>query len=137
MSRQKQRSQLTAIGDINMTPLIDLTFLLLIIFMITAPLLENGVNVSPPEMNANPLPEENSKVVNLNRYGEIVFEKSIVDAEILTQRLQALHSVNRKLTVLVRADGSRPYREVMALMRTVKNSGITDISLITQAESKK
>ena len=58
MSRQKQRSQLNAIGEINMTPLIDLTFLLLIIFMITAPLLEYGVDVSPPEMDASPLTEK-------------------------------------------------------------------------------
>ena len=136
MSRQKQRSQLTAIGDINMTPLIDLTFLLLIIFMITAPLLENGVNVSPPEMNANPLPEENSRVVNLNRSGEIVFEKSVIDTNTLKQRLQSLHQANSKLTVMVRADGDRPYREVMALMKAVKDSGISDISLVTQAESR-
>ena len=56
-----------------MTPLIDLTFLLLIVFMITVPLLEYGVNVSPPELNATPLPEEDNIYVNLNSYGQIVF----------------------------------------------------------------
>ncbi len=134
MSRQKQRSQLTAIGDINMTPLIDLTFLLLIIFMITAPLLEYGINVNPPELNADPLPEEDSKIVNLNRDGEIVFEKSVVLPQTLTQQLQALHQANNKLTIMVRADGNRPYKEVMTLMKAVKNSGISNISLVTQAE---
>lgn len=134
MGRQKQRSQLTAIGDINMTPLIDLTFLLLIIFMITAPLLEYGINVNPPELNADPLPEEDSKVVNLNRDGEIVFEKSVVDAQSLTLQLQALRQANSKLTIMVRADGNRPYKEVMNLMKAVKDSGISNISLVTQAE---
>ena len=134
MSRQKQRSQLSAIGDINMTPLIDLTFLLLIIFMITAPLLEYGINVNPPELNADPLPEEDSRMVNLNRDGEIVFEKSVVDTQVLTQQLQALCQANEKLTIMVRADGNRPYKEVMALMKAVKDSGISNISLVTLAE---
>ena len=100
MSRTKQRSQLTAIGDINMTPLIDLTFLLLIIFMITAPLLEYGINVTPPELNADPLPEENSKVVNLNKNGDIVFEKDILDPASLTKRLESLQGINNKLTIM-------------------------------------
>jgi len=134
MSRQKQRSQLSAIDDINMTPLIDLTFLLLIIFMITVPLLEYGINVNPPELNAEPLPEEDNKIVTLNRDGEIVFEKQVMLPQTLTQQLQALRQTNTKLTVLVRADGDRPYKEVMALMKAVKNSGISNISLVTQAE---
>ena len=134
MARQKHRSQLEAIGEINMTPLIDLTFLLLIIFMITAPLLEYGVDVSPPEMNAEPLKDEDSQVVNLNSSGKIVFERNVISAEELTARLEALAAANKKLTVMVRADGSRPYREVIALMKAVKASGITSISLVTQAE---
>lgn len=134
MSRQKQRSQLSAIGDINMTPLIDLTFLLLIIFMITAPLLEYGLNVSPPELNADPLPEEDSRIVNLNRDGQIIFEKQQLLPNGLTLQLQALRRANSKLTIMVRADGSRPYKEVMTLMKAVRESGISNISLVTQAE---
>jgi len=136
MSRQKQRSQLSAIGDINMTPLIDLTFLLLIIFMITTPLLEYGVNVSPPELNADKLPEENNKLVNLNADGDIMFEKQRILPASLTEQLKALHQSNSKLIVMVRADGNRPYREVMQLMKAVKDAGITNISLVTQAEGK-
>jgi len=135
MARQKQRSQLSAIDEINMTPLIDLTFLLLIIFMITAPLLEYGVDVSPPEMNAETLDEEDSQVVNLNNRGEIVFDKNIVTSEELTARLGALFLQKKDMTVLVRADGDRPYREVMAVMKAVKNSGISKISLVTIAEA--
>ena len=135
MARQKQRSQLTAIGEINMTPLIDLTFLLLIIFMITAPLLEYGVDVSPPEMDAAPLPEEDSRMVNLNNRGEIFFDKVPVSPEELTSKLEALSRINKNLTIMVRADGDRPYREIMSLMKAVKKSGVTNISLVTQAEN--
>ncbi|MBN1865522.1 MAG: biopolymer transporter ExbD [Victivallales bacterium] len=136
MSRQKQRSQLTAIGEINMTPLIDLTFLLLIIFMITAPLLEYGLNVTPPELNADALPDSDNKIVNLNRDGDIVFEKQVVDGQSLTVRLKAYYQANDRLNVMVRADGNRPYREVMSLMKAVKDSGVSSISLVTQAETR-
>ncbi|NOY75890.1 MAG: biopolymer transporter ExbD [Kiritimatiellaeota bacterium] len=134
MARTKHRSQLSAIGEINMTPLIDLTFLLLIIFMITAPLLENGIDVSPPEMTASPLKEE-GKIVNLNNRGEIVFEHGDLSLDELTAKLADLvNNANPELTVLVRADGDRPYREVMNLMKAVKNAGIKNISLVTQPE---
>ena len=133
MARQKHRSQLSAIGEINMTPLIDLTFLLLIIFMITTPLMENGLDVSPPEMNADPL-KEKTKVINLNNRGEIVFERSTISSDELRAILAPLVSADPKITIMVRADGSRPYSEVMNLMRAVKNAGVNNISLVTQPE---
>lgn len=136
MARQKHRSQLDAIDEINMTPLIDLTFLLLIIFMITAPLLEYGINVSPPEKDAEKLPEDNSRIVNLNQKGEIVFNKMILNRDELIRELNALKNANSKLNILIRADGKRPYQEVIELMKTVEDAGIDNISLVTQAETK-
>ena len=133
MARQKQRSQLTAISDINMTPLIDLTFLLLIIFMITMPLLEYGVNVNPPEMNAEPLPEDNSKVINLDADGNVVFNKVPFQLDELKVRLQNELKKNPKLIIMIRADGGRPYKEVMNVMKAVKEAGIQEVSLVTQA----
>lgn len=135
MARKKVRSQLGAIDEINMTPLIDLTFLLLIIFMITAPLLEYGVDVSPPEMNAEKLPDTNSRVINLNRHGQIVFDQVPVSEERLLESLRRLREVAPQTVLLLRADGSRPYRDVMGLMKAIKDSGFINISLVTTAES--
>jgi biopolymer transport protein ExbD len=134
MARQKQRSQLTAISDINMTPLIDLTFLLLIIFMITMPLLEYGVNVNPPEMNADPLPDDNSKIINLDADGNVVFNKTSFQLDELRSRLEKELKINPKLLIMIRADGTRPYKEVMNVMKSVKEAGIQEVSLVTQAE---
>jgi biopolymer transport protein ExbD len=117
-----------------MTPLIDLTFLLLIIFMITAPLLEYGIDVSPPEMDAAPIADEESVVVNLNNRGEFTLEGVPMAPDSITARLAEIKQAKGKLTVMVRADGGRPYREVIELMKAVKAAGITDVSLITQAE---
>ena len=134
MGRQKQRSQLEAIDEINMTPLIDLTFLLLIIFMITAPLLQYGIDVSPPEMNAEPLKDKECKVVELNNSGEIVYNRKVISLQELSSLLEPFVSANPKVPVMVRADGGRPYREVIEVMKAVKSAGVTNISLITQAE---
>lgn len=134
MRRQKHRSQLDSIDEINMTPLIDLTFLLLIIFMITAPLLEYGIDVSPPESNAEQLPEDNSKVVNLDNKGQIVFNRRVLTKEELVEELRAVFGMNNKTSILIRADGTRPYNDVIELMNTVKEAGFSNISLVTQAE---
>ncbi len=134
MGRRKTRSQLDAIDEINMTPLIDLTFLLLIIFMITAPLLEYGVDVSPPDVNAATLPDKNTATVNLDRRGQIIYNRVSVSSDELLLDLTRLYETNPKTVILVRADGSREYREVMELMKLVTKSGFTNVSLVTQAE---
>lgn len=135
MGRTKHRSQLDAIDEINMTPLIDLTFLLLIVFIITVPMMEFGVNVSPPEMNAEQLPDEDFKIITLNNAGEIVYEKAPISREELINKLQYVYSKNKKTTILIRADGSRPYKEVIELMKYIKEAGFTNVSLVTQADT--
>ncbi len=137
MSRNKHRSQLDAIDKIDMTPLIDLTFLLLIVFIITAPLIENAVDVSPPQMSTEtPLPEDNAKVITLNKRGEIVFENRAVSMDELLQMLSRLYAKNSKTSVLLRADGAQKYDRVIEVMKTIKNAGFKNISLVTEVEDK-
>ena len=83
--------------QINVTPLIDTLFFLLIIFMITAPLLEYSMDVTPPSYNAASIkPDDNSKVVNIRKNGDIVLEGKVVTLEELVQRLIALRDSGRK-----------------------------------------
>ena len=135
MGRSKHRSQLDAIDEINMTPLIDLTFLLLIVFIITVPMMEFGVNVSPPEMNAEKLPEEDYKIVSLDNSGKIILDKAPVSREELIEKLKYIYSKNKKTAILIRADGSRPYKEVIELMKYIKEAGFSNVSLVTQADA--
>lgn len=135
MGRSKHRSQLDAIDEINMTPLIDLTFLLLIVFIITVPMMEFGVNVSPPEMNAEQLPEEDYKIVSLDNSGQIIYEKAPISKEELINKLQYVYSKNKKMSILIRADGARPYREVIDLMKYIKEAGFNNVTLVTQADT--
>ncbi len=137
MSRRRRRpSTMNTIDQINVTPLLDLTFLLLIAFMITMPLMEYGTSVNPPEMNAQVLPPENFKSVTLTKDGALDYERKLVSREELLAHLRDLKSSAPKTILLVRADGSRSYNDVIALMKDIKNSGFTNISLVTQAENR-
>ncbi|MDD5697448.1 MAG: biopolymer transporter ExbD [Victivallaceae bacterium] len=135
MNRRKTRSQLDTIDEINMTPLMDLTFLLLIIFMIATPLLEYSIDVSPPEMNADKIEDKNSETVNLLADGRINYRGRIVSLDNLLKILQNLRVVSPKTTIFLRADGNIPYRQVIELMKDIKNSGFSNISLITVSEN--
>jgi biopolymer transport protein ExbD len=119
-----------------MTPLIDLTFLLLIIFMITTPLLQNAVDVSPPSMNADEIPEENSQIIELNNKGAIVYKEREVSLAELGQELERLFISDKTKNILIRADKGQPYGDVLNIMKEAKNAGFKSVQLITQAEGK-
>ncbi|HJO95932.1 MAG TPA: biopolymer transporter ExbD [Victivallales bacterium] len=135
MRRAKRRSQLNTIREINMTPLIDLTFLLLIVFMITVPLMEYNIDVSPPEMNAKPLPNQNNIFVNLNKNNQITIQDKPVSKIELNRKLTDILYAKPDTTIFLRADGSCSYNEVMVVMKLIKSSGIKNISLVTQSET--
>ena len=134
---RKRRFASVAYDQINVTPLIDTLFFLLIIFMITAPLLEYSINVSPPSMNAKPIkPDENTKVVNLTKTGEILFDKRPIAESDLTRMLVTMKATypNRKFSILLRADGAQKYEKVIEVMKAIKKADFKDISLVTEAE---
>lgn len=133
-NKAQSRSQLTAINQINVTPLIDLFCLLLIVFMLVMPLLEFSVDVTPPSYNANPIPEDKaSVVVNINKNGDIVLDKRILTYEELASVLR----VKNRAVVFLRADGTRPYNDVMKVMKAIKEGGVKEISLVTIQEDVK
>ena len=134
MARRRYRTVLQTVSDINVTPLMDLTFLLLIVVMITAPMLEYEIDVSPPELDAARIDEDNCVMISLNATGQIIFQKETMDLAELTQRLTFIHASRAGVAALIRADGDRPYREVIALMKAVRDANIDDVSLVTQPE---
>ncbi|MCQ2353432.1 MAG: biopolymer transporter ExbD [Victivallaceae bacterium] len=133
---KRARSQMAAIDQINVTPLLDLTFLLLIAFMITMPLMEYGTQISEPEMDSNELPTENFQSVTFTKDGTIMLGKETVSREELFGRLRKLKNDEPKTQLLLRADGSRSYNEVIELMAHIRRSGFADVTLVTQAEGK-
>ncbi len=133
----RRRFQSKSYDEINITPLMDTVFFLLIIFMITAPLLEYSIDVSPPKMNASEMkPDEFSRVINVKKNGDIEFEKKILSPARLIARLRELKASpdGARIKVFLRADRDLLYGSVIQVMKDVKNAGFTDISLITEVD---
>ena len=139
MRRNRKRRRLNqkgAIDEINVTPLLDLTFLLLIVFMISMPLMEYGTSVKPPELNGATLPDNNFKVINLTKKGTILFGREPVTHEQLGAILADLKKTDPDTKLLLRGDGEQFYKEVINLMKFIRQAGFEDITLVTSAEAK-
>ena len=139
MSRRKRRNrpQMAAIDQINVTPLLDLVFLLLIAFMITMPLMEYGTSVKTPEMNSGSLPQENLVTVELTKDGIFMLDREMISEENLRIKLKEMSTRDPKPELLVRGDGERSYKSVIELLALVRNCGFENATLVTQAESNK
>ncbi len=135
---RRPRAKKATMDQINVTPLLDLTFMLLIVFMITTPLLEYAIDVTPPEMNADQKPDNNTVSISLNKRGEIMFErKPVNNMQELLDILKKLKDEKPKAVILVSADGTRQYNDVIELMNTIKKAEFANVSLITTAEAQK
>jgi len=132
----RRNSKRKVFNSIDMTPLMDLTFMLLIVFVITVPVMEYATDVTPPELNGERRLEEESTplVIALSDDGNVIVNETRVPLHELTEYLIRLRQTAGPQEVMIRADGSRAYSEVIALMRSAKKAGMTSVSLMTQAE---
>lgn len=119
-------------ADINMTPMIDVMLVLLIIFMVAAPMLTTGVDVNLPESRTGKSLESEALVVTLSRDGRVEFEKAFVREEQLKRQLRQKASQGRKRPVLVRADHTVPYGRVIAVVDAIREAGFTQVGFVTQ-----
>ena len=136
--RRRRDNSSGVINHIDLTNLIDVAFTLLIVFMITIPLVEYNVNVTPPSMNATPIETKNESIyVNLNKEGETFFQTEHVNRDELEQKIENKLNGQKDVIVFLRADGACSYSEVINVMKLIKTAGAKDISLITSAEEPK
>jgi biopolymer transport protein TolR len=122
-----------AISQINVTPLVDVMLVLLIIFMVTAPILQQGVSVDLPKVAAGPLAgQEEQLVVNVAKTGQLFLNDTAMTPEQLTQKLRAIAAARPDRQLYVRADQSVPYGQVMRVMGAVHDAGIVRVGLVTE-----
>ena len=138
MRRYSQRQSLSTLSEINVTPLLDLAFVLLIIFMITTPLLESSVNLVIPSSGVRnpPIKSSQMQIVSINRNETIRFNNQVVDLEALTARLTELKQTNPDVAVVIRPDRELPVQKLIAVMDALKRAQITKIGIATRAGSK-
>jgi len=138
MKRYSNRGNFSTLSEINVTPLLDLAFVLLIIFMITTPLLENSMNLVIPSSSAANAPISKAQVqtISINRDETIRMNNEIVEADSLAARLLELKRANPDVAVVIRPDRELPVQNLVTVMDSLQRAQITKVGIATKAESK-
>lgn len=120
-------------NEINVTPFVDVMLVLLIIFMVTAPLLTTGIKVNLPQSTANSISEKKEPVtITINSKGEIFLQKKKMNTETLIKKLSLLKKQDENLKIYIRGDRTLDYGKVMALMGDINKAGFKKIALVTE-----
>jgi len=122
-----------SIAQINITPLVDVMLVLLVIFMVTAPLLQQGIGVELPQVAAKPLNAEAEQLaVVISRDGGVQLNDAPLGVEELKQRLAAVVQSQPECKVALRADKNVPYGRLAEVMAAVRNAGVKKIGMVTE-----
>lgn len=134
--RGRRKSRPAAMSEINVTPFVDVMLVLLIIFMVAAPLLTVGVPVELPKTAAAALPSEQEEplTLTLTAEGQVMIQETEVDEATLISRLRAIAAERSDNKVFLRADGSIPYARVVTIMGALNAGGFNDIGLVTDTD---
>ncbi len=134
MARRTSLVSLNQISDINMTPLMDLTFILLITFIITFPLIEQGVLINLPKGKASDLSAQEPRSISLNHEGKLYFDNVPVSKEELMVEVGRVAASDPSTTIYVRADRELRYGAVVDIMKILHDNNITRMALVTEAD---
>jgi biopolymer transport protein TolR len=120
-------------GEINVTPLVDVMLVLLIIFMVTAPLLTQGVNVNLPQAKSPPMQQNTEPLVlTVKRDGRIYLQRHEIRLSQLAPRIRAIRAQKPGLPVFIRGDARTPYENVARVLSTLEAANIQKVGLVTE-----
>ena len=119
-------------AEMNITPFVDVMLVLLIIFMVAAPMMTQGVQVALPKADAKPIEQDKPVEITLTRNGEIFVGSTKVPMESLIARLQAVQENRDNASILLRAESNLNYGEVMKVMAALQGAGMVDVGLVTE-----
>ena len=133
MSFNLKRSEREPMSEINVTPFVDVMLVLLIIFMVTAPLLTVGVQVDLPETTADTLPEESEPLtLTINSKGEVFIQETKIEYNNLIKKILAVSNNRTDTRIYVRGDKTINYGRVLEVMGKLSGSGFTKVALISE-----
>ena len=133
--RRRARGRSRPMAEINVTPFVDVMLVLLIIFMVAAPLLTVGVPVELPKTAANALPAEAEEplTVTVTAEGVVMVQESEIARDALIGKLRAIAAERADDRIFLRADGAVPYAEVVQVMGALNRAGFSNIGLVTES----
>jgi len=122
-------------GDINVTPFVDVVLVLLIIFMVTAPLMLQGMDVNLPQTTTQPIRMPNAPLVlTVTKDGKYSLARKIIPADELQQKLEAVFDARGSKEVFLRADEAAPYGVVVKALAAARRAGATRLGIVTEEE---
>ena len=133
---QRRTQHMTTMGELNVTPMLDLAFVLLIIFMITAPLLASRVDLVIPTTPAkrDAIPSERTVIIEMNKDAQLEVEGDVLTTEELTERLDAEQEKHPEIGVLIRADGDLSLSQVMPILDLLKSQDVVDVGFMARSD---
>ena len=118
-------------AEINVIPLVDVVLVLLVIFMVTAPMLYRGMDINLPRSSSNTIKPEERVVLTVERDRRVYVDKELIPLAQLPQKMDALHRKNPEVSVFLRADQDVPYGTVVQVMDSIKKAGIVKLGMVT------
>ena len=132
-STKNRRRRYTQMSEINVTPFVDVMLVLLIVFMVTAPLLTVGIPVDLPKVKATALTDQKDPIeITVNLEGEVYIGESLVEVENLISRINAITEQNTEARIYIRGDRVVAYGRVLEIMSIINSAGYVKVALITQ-----
>lgn len=135
MARRTTIKPLQQMSEVNMTPLIDLTFLLLITFIITMPLIEQGIPINLPKGETSPVDQAEARSITVDVGGQVFLDRVPVSMEGLAAELKIIAAAEPDAPVMVRADEQLHYGKVVEILRILHDARITRMALVTTPET--
>ncbi len=134
---ERSSYSLKALNDINVTPLVDVMMVILIIFILIAPIMEQGITIKLPDTSAKYMKSQDAVTVSVSKDKKIYLGNTLVSLPALEDRLKVLRSGIPDLPVILRADKNLPYETVVRVLDSINRSGILKLGLATKVESLK
>ncbi len=129
-----QRGELSLMADVNVTSLVDVMLVLLIIFMITAPIMQGGVDVELPKADVRPLSPKEGMVVTVNRSGRILVDQTPVSYSDFRVTFRSLVATRKPSGVYLQADTQVPYGDVVRVLAIIRTAGVQNVGLVAAEE---
>lgn len=126
----------TSMSEINVTPLVDVMLVLLIIFMVTAPMMQSGIGINLPQAETESAPAEEGLLLTITADGYIHIGESVININLLEKRLQEYFYNKTKKVIYIRADRNLNYGQLIQVLDIVKKAGIEVVGLVTEPLEK-